>query len=121
MTEAINTTAVDQTRLEKLLGEVGRDAAGAVALPLALVGDRLGLFSALAAGGSVTSAELAERTGLAERYLREWLLAMAAAGYVTYTEGGSGPEAKRTARYRLSPEQAEVFTNADSPAYVAGL
>jgi SAM-dependent methyltransferase len=114
--------AVDEARLEELIGQVGRDAAGAVALPLAFVGDRLGLFSTLAAGGPVTSEELAERTGLAERYLREWLLAMAAAGYVTYTDGGgSGPEAKRTARYRLSPEQAEAFTNADSPGYVAGM
>jgi 2-polyprenyl-3-methyl-5-hydroxy-6-metoxy-1,4-benzoquinol methylase len=121
MTEAIKTTAVDEARLEELRGQIGRDGAGAVTLPLALVGDRLGLFSTLAAAGPVTSAELAERTGLAERYLREWLLAMAAAGYVTYTDGGSGPEAKQTARYRLSPEQAEVLTNVDSPAYVAGL
>src|SRR4051812_23121821 len=118
MTEAIKTTAVDQARLEELLGQIARDGAGARAYPLALVGDRLGLFSTLAAGEPVTSTELAERTGLAERYLREWLLAMAAAGYVTYTGGGSGPDAKRTARYQLSPEQAEAFTNADSPAYV---
>ena len=114
--------AVDQARLEELTAQVARDAGGAVVLPLALIGDRLGLFTALAAAGPVTSAELAGRTGLAERYLREWLLAMAAAGYVTYAGGGgSGPEAKRSARYRLSPEQAEAFTNPDSPAYVSGV
>ncbi|MEW2506042.1 MULTISPECIES: methyltransferase domain-containing protein [unclassified Amycolatopsis] len=107
--------------MDELLGQVTRDAAGAVTLPLALVGDRLGLFSALASGEPVTAGELAERTGMVERYLREWLLAMAAAGYVTYTDGGSGPEAKRTARYRLSPEQADAFTNPDSPGYVAGM
>jgi SAM-dependent methyltransferase len=121
MTQTINTAAVDPARLEELLGQVSRDGAGAIAWPLALLGDRLGLFTALAAGEPVNSEELAERTGLAERYLREWLLAMAAAGYVTYTDGGSGPEAKRTARYQLSPEQAEAFTNPESPAYVAGL
>jgi 2-polyprenyl-3-methyl-5-hydroxy-6-metoxy-1,4-benzoquinol methylase len=114
--------AVDQTRLEELTAQVASDAGGAVVLSLALIGDRLGLFTALAASGPVTSAELAERTGLAERYLREWLLAMAAAGYVTYAGGGgSGPEAKRSARYLLSPEQAEAFTNPGSPAYVSGV
>jgi 2-polyprenyl-3-methyl-5-hydroxy-6-metoxy-1,4-benzoquinol methylase len=121
MTETQGTTTVDQARLKELVGRVATDVGGALALPLALVGDRLGLFSALAAvDGPVTAGQLAERTGLTERYLREWLLAMAAAGYVTYAGGDKGPEAKRTARYRLSPEQAEAFTNADSPEYVAG-
>ena len=114
--------AVDQSRLEELTAQVASDAGGAVVLSLALIGDRLGLFTALAAAGPVTSAELAGRTGLAERYLREWLLAMAAAGYVTYAGGGgSGPGAKHAARYLLSPEQAEAFTNPDSPAYVGGV
>ncbi|MFI7611615.1 methyltransferase domain-containing protein [Nonomuraea terrae] len=117
------TTSVDQARLAELIERIITDAGAAVAFPLALVGDRLGVFSALAAAdGPVTAEQLAGRTGLAERYLREWLLAMAAAGYVTYAGGGDpGPEAKRTARYRLSPEQAEAFTNSDSPGYVAGV
>jgi 2-polyprenyl-3-methyl-5-hydroxy-6-metoxy-1,4-benzoquinol methylase len=114
--------AVDQARLEKLTAQVASDAGGAVVLSLALIGDRLGLFTALAASGPATAGQLAERTGLAERYLREWLLAMAAAGYVTYAGGGgSGPEAKRSARYRLSPEQAEAFTDVGSPAYAGGV
>jgi SAM-dependent methyltransferase len=120
MTARQESTRVDQARLEKLTGQVLEDAAGALALPLALVGDRLGLFTALSADGPVTAEQLAERTGLAERYLREWLLAMAAAGYVTYA-GGTGPDTKRTARYRLSPEQAEAFTNTESAAYLTGL
>jgi len=115
--------AVDPEALERLLGQVITDAGAAVILPLALIGDRLGLFVELGAGGPATAAELAERTGLAERYLREWLLAMAAAGYVTYQ--GDAPDAevpgsKHAARYRLSAEQAEAFTNPDSPAYVTG-
>ncbi len=110
---------VDPAALEELIGRVIGDAGGALILPLALLGDRLGLFSALAEAGTVTPAELARRTGLNERYLREWLLAMAAAGYVTYA-GANGDPSPRAARYRLSPEQAEAFTNPDSPGYVAG-
>ena len=67
----------------------------------------------------MTAEQLAAETGLSERYLREWLLAMAAAGYVVYDGSGTDGSA-RSARYRLSPEQAEVFTNPDSPAYIAG-
>lgn len=114
---------VNPDALMELIGRVIADAGGALILPLALVGDRLGLFSALASGGPVTARELAERTRLTERYLREWLLAMAAAGYVTYeaSDGdANGGQSARPARYRLSPEQAEAFTNPDSPGYVAG-
>jgi SAM-dependent methyltransferase len=116
---AADERAVDPAALEELIGRVIGDAGGALILPLALLGDRLGLFSALAAAGPVTPAELAERTGLNERYLREWLLAMAAAGYVNY-EAANGDSSPRAARYRLSPEQTEAFTNPDSPGYVAG-
>ena len=120
---AAGRPAVDPDALMELIGRVIADAGGALILPLAQLGDRLGLFSALAAGGPATSAELAERTGLTERYLREWLLAMAAAGYVTYEDAGGGADGGRSAasaRYRLSPEQAEAFTNPESPGYVAG-
>jgi SAM-dependent methyltransferase len=113
--------AVDPDALMRLIGQVIADAGGALILPLALLGDRLGLFSALASGGPATSAQLAERTGLTERYLREWLLAMAAASYVTYENSDAdGGRSAAEARYRLSPEQAEAFTNPDSPGYVAG-
>ena len=115
--------AVDPDALMALIGQVITDAGGALIVPLALLGDRLGLFSALASGGPATSGELAERTGLTERYLREWLLAMAAAGDVTYLASDAGPnddQSAASARYRLSAEQAEAFTNPDSPGYVAG-
>jgi 2-polyprenyl-3-methyl-5-hydroxy-6-metoxy-1,4-benzoquinol methylase len=115
--------AVDPDALMQLIGQVIADAGGALILPLALLGDRLGLFSALASGGTATSAQLAGRTGLTERYLREWLLAMAAAGYVTYEGSDAVTDSNgsaASARYRLSPEQAEAFTQPDSPGYVAG-
>ena len=114
---------VDPEAFEELIGQVISDAGGALILPLAFLGDRLGLFSALASGGPVTAGELAQRTGLTERYLREWLLAMAAAGYVTYAGSDAhadGGRSAASARYRLSPEQTEAFTNPDSPGYVAG-
>ena len=120
---AADHNAVDPEALKELIGQVIADAGGALILPLALLGDRLGLFSALATDGPATAGELAQRTELTERYLREWLLAMAAAGYVTYagSEGdANGGRSASSARYLLSPEQAEAFTNPDSPGYVAG-
>lgn len=111
---------VDEAALGELLGRVIGDAGGALILPLALLGDRLGLFTALASAESpVTAGELAARTGLSERYLREWLLAMATAGYVAYVSA-DGDRSALAAHYRLTPEQAQAFTNPDSPAYVAG-
>ena len=114
---------VDQAAFEQLLGQVISDVGAAVTVPLVLLGDRLGLFASLAAGGPVTATELAGRTGLVERYVREWLLAMAASGYVTYRGGDPAagqPDSAYAARYALSPEQTEAFTNPASPGYVAG-
>jgi 2-polyprenyl-3-methyl-5-hydroxy-6-metoxy-1,4-benzoquinol methylase len=103
--------AVDEERLNALLGTVIGDLGGLLTAPLVRLGDRLGLFTALAAAGASTSSELADRTGLTERYVREWLLAMAASGYVDHLGEG---------RFELSPEQVQLFVEADSPAYVLG-
>ena len=102
---------VDRGRLEQLVGQVVVDLGGAWIAPLVRIGDRLGLFAALAEGGTMTPDVLAERTGTVPRYVAEWLLAMAASGYV---------EHRGDDRYGLSPEQAALFTDPDSPAYVAG-
>jgi SAM-dependent methyltransferase len=85
------------------------DVAGALTSSLVVIGDKLGLYKALARG-SATPGELAARTGTTERYVREWLNAQAAAGYVTY-EGG---------RYTLPPAHAACLTDEDSPACVLG-
>jgi SAM-dependent methyltransferase len=79
---------------------------------LVVMGDRLGLYRALARRGALTSGELAAETGTAERYVREWLNAQAAGGYVEYE-----PE---TGRYSLPPEQAVALTDESSPAYLPG-
>jgi SAM-dependent methyltransferase len=102
---------VDEARLNQLLEQVIGDMGGALTSALVRIGDELGLYRALDAAGPCTSAELAAHTGTAERYVREWLNNQAAAGYVSYAGGQ---------RYSLSPEQAELFVNEDSPACVLG-
>ncbi len=100
---------------EKLMGFVFRavDEVGATLnTALVVMGDKLGLYRAMAGAGPLTPAELAERTGTAERYVREWLGAQAAGSYVTY-DPDSG-------RYTLPPEQAVALTESDSPAYLPG-
>jgi 2-polyprenyl-3-methyl-5-hydroxy-6-metoxy-1,4-benzoquinol methylase len=77
------------------------------------MGDKLGLYRALAGAGPLSPAELAERTGTAERYVREWLNAQAAGGFVEYDPDGG--------RYSLAPEQAVALTDTSSPAYLPGL
>jgi SAM-dependent methyltransferase len=79
---------------------------------LVVMGDKLGLYQALAGAGGLTPVELARRTGVAERYVREWLNAQAAGGYVEYD-----PD---TGTYTLPPEQANALTDRDSPAYLPG-
>jgi SAM-dependent methyltransferase len=91
------------------VGEVGATLNTA----LVVMGDRLGLYKALADAGPLTPAELAKHTGTAERYVREWLNAQAAGGYVTY-DPDSG-------RYTLPVEHAIALTDESSPAYLPGL
>jgi SAM-dependent methyltransferase len=102
---------VNEARLNEFVGKMIGDMGGAISGALMLVGDRLGLYKALEAGPQ-SSAELAARTGTAERYVREWLSANAAAGYVEYDAD--------TERFSLSPEQAMVFANENSPVFMPG-
>jgi SAM-dependent methyltransferase len=103
---------VNEQKLHDLLGRAIVDFGGANMAPLVLIGDRLGLYRALAEHGPVTSTELAAHTGTHERYVREWLNAQAASGYVTYL-ADSG-------RYGLSAEQALAFAEEDGPAFIVG-
>ena len=77
-------TQVDEAKLEALVGTTVGELAAAVSGVLALLGDRLGLYSAMAGAGPLTASALAERTGTAERYVREWLHNQAAGGIVDY-------------------------------------
>ena len=110
-------TAIDPDQLQSLVEQAVGDFGAVLGAALVVVGDRLGLYRALAEHGSSTPAELATATGTVERNVREWLSAQAAAGYVTY----DGPQdSGADDRFSLSPEQAEAFTNQGSPAFVVG-
>jgi 2-polyprenyl-3-methyl-5-hydroxy-6-metoxy-1,4-benzoquinol methylase len=105
--------SVDETKLNELLGKVVGDVGAAMSAALVVIGDKLGLYKAMAEAGPVTPSDLARLTGTTERYVREWLNAQAASGYVLY-EAASG-------RFSLSPEQAFAFADDTSPASVPGL
>jgi len=98
----------DEAKLNEFMGKVVGDIGAAIHAPLIVIGDKLGLYKAMAAGGPLTPAELAAKTNTAERYIREWLNANAAAGYVTYDPANQ--------RYELPPEQAFALTVMDIPA-----
>jgi 2-polyprenyl-3-methyl-5-hydroxy-6-metoxy-1,4-benzoquinol methylase len=105
---------IDEGKLNAFLGKVVTDVGGAMSAALVVIGDKLGLWKALAkADKPVSPAELAKRTETSERYIREWLNAMAAGGYVTYCVD--------TQTYRIEPEQAVALADSDSPAFVPGL
>jgi len=109
---AVQTVAIDEGKLNAFLGQVIGELGATVNAGLIVIGDKLGLYKAMAGSGPMTSVDLAEKTGLAERYVREWLNAQAAGGYVSYDAG--------TGRYQLEPEQALALANEDSPAFVGG-
>jgi ubiquinone/menaquinone biosynthesis C-methylase UbiE len=108
----MSTTMLDPERLDALLGQAVAEFGATVNAALVVIGDRLGLYRALAGSDALTSTELAERTGTAERYVREWLNAQAASGYVDYHAA--------TGRYALGPEQAAILADESSPAFVGG-
>jgi SAM-dependent methyltransferase len=105
------TPALDEAALMAFVGEAVTDVGRLLGGSMVVLGDRLGLYRALADAGPLTPAELADRTGTVERYVREWLSAQAATGYVTYEGDG---------RFSLSPEHAVVLTDESSPACVIG-
>jgi SAM-dependent methyltransferase len=109
---AIRLNDINQGSLEQLQGKVIGDVAGALGLLMAYMGDKLDLYSALAEISPATPQELADNTGMNERYLREWLSANAAAGYVNYEAA--------TGRFSMSPEQAVVFAAEGHPACMQG-
>ena len=108
-----NMAQLDENRLQQFVGKMLGDLGGAFSVPTVRIGLRLGLFDALHEGGPATSDELAKRAGgLTERYVREWALAQAANGFIDYNAASR--------KFSLSPEQAMVFAEKDSPVYLAG-
>jgi SAM-dependent methyltransferase len=103
---------VDQAKLDKVIGQLLSDLGGAASVPMVRIGDALGLYKALHAGGPMTSEELAAKVGVNERYLREWVAHQAASNYLSYDAN--------TQRFALPEEQAMVFAVEDSPVYMMG-
>src|SRR5271154_4100424 len=102
---------LDMDKLNAFVGRFVGDLGAAVHTGMVVIGEKLGLYKALATG-PMSSSELASKTGTDERYVREWLASQAAGGYVTYDE--------KVNKFSLSPEQAFALANEDSPAYLPG-
>ena len=107
------TVTIDEARVERFAGLVVQEAGAALNTALVAIGDRLGLYRAMADGRPVSSDELAAATDTHERYVREWLAAQAASGFVEYE-----PD---TGRYALPAEHALVLADDASPVALAGL
>lgn len=103
---------VDEARVEAFAEQVTTDWGAAASVLMSYIGDRLGLYRAMAGAGPLTAAELAARTGTAERYVQDWLDNQAAGGYVTYDPA--------TGRYELPMEHAIALAVEDSPASLSG-
>jgi SAM-dependent methyltransferase len=103
---------MNERKLQEFVGKALTEMGAGMNVALVVIGDKLGLYKAMAGAGGLTSAELAKRTGTNERYVREWLNAQAAGGYVTYDP------AKKT--YTLPPEQASCLADESSPTFLPG-
>src|SRR5258707_2416511 len=104
---------VDPDKLNSFMGKMVGDIGTALNASLMLIGDKLGLYKTLAAKGPINSSELAQLTGTSERYVREWLAAQAASGYVEY-DAASG-------KFSMQPEQNMVFGDEDKPVFMGSV
>jgi SAM-dependent methyltransferase len=103
---------IDETALQNLVGKMVGDLGAVVSGALVVLGDRLGLYRALAEVGPADSAKLAKHTGLDERYVREWLANQAASGYINYEP--------KTGSFSMSAEQKAIFADPESPVAMTG-
>jgi SAM-dependent methyltransferase len=101
--------AIDEAKLQEFLGKMIGEVGAAMGIGLVLLGDKLGLYKTLAVVGSLTSAELASRTGTSARHVREWAAAQAAGGYINFDSA--------TEQFSMSPEQALVLADENGPAF----
>jgi SAM-dependent methyltransferase len=106
------TQTIDEGKLDEFMGRFVGDLGAAISAALVVIGDRLGLYRAMADGSPVSPEELAEQTGTDPRYVREWLANQAAGGYVAY-DAANG-------QFSLTPEQSFALAQEGSPAFVPG-
>lgn len=112
MTQTALSLDINEDKMNAFLGKVVGDFGASLSTVLGYIGQKLGLYEALANSEGMTSAELAEKTGTTERYVREWLVNQAAGEYVHYDPS--------TGKYSMLPEQAVALTDENSPYYVGG-
>jgi SAM-dependent methyltransferase len=109
----MSATGIDEAKLEAFMGQAVTDMGAIISAPLMVIAEKLGLYKAMAGARPLSSQEVAERSGAAERYVREWLRNQAAGGYVSYD-----PESDR---YTLPDEHALALADEDSPFYILGV
>lgn len=103
---------IDKSKLDKFMMRAVEDMASSLGAMMIILGDRLGLYKVMAKTGPITSDSLSTNTNTSERYIREWLASQAAAGYVSYNPADR--------KYSLSPENAMVLADENSPYYIMG-
>jgi SAM-dependent methyltransferase len=108
----VAATEIDMDKLQAFMGQVVTDMGAVISAPLMVIGEKLGLYKAMAGAGPLSSGEVAEKAGVAERSVREWLRNQAAGGYVTYDAESD--------RYTLPDEHAMALADEESPVYVLG-
>src|SRR5690554_2030120 len=104
------STAIDTAKLDALLARAIGDLSSGYGGVMVSLGNRLGLYKAMAGAGPLSARELASRAGCAERYVREWLNSQVAGGYVAYHAISD--------TYELTPEQALMLADEDSPVFI---
>jgi SAM-dependent methyltransferase len=109
---AVSEQTIDEQKLGAFMNQAVGELGATLGAALVVIGDQLGLYKAMAGAGLLTPAQLAARTGTAERYVREWLNAQAAGGYVTYDPP--------TKSYELPAEQAMALADETSPFFICG-
>lgn len=103
---------LNEAKLNEFLGTMVTEMGAAANGALIIMGDKLGLYTSLAASGPMSSEQLAQDTGTTERYVREWLAAQAASGYIEYDASSE--------EFSMTPEQNAVFGDKDSPVLMTG-
>lgn len=112
MSTAVESMKIDETKLNAFVGKVVGEFGVTLSAALVVIGDKLGLYRAMAGAGWIGVEELARRTGTSVRYLREWLVNQSAGGYVEYDSDSR--------RYRLPDEHAIALTDEDGPFFITG-
>src|SRR5262245_61144312 len=105
------TSNIDIEKAKKTAEQIFGFLGGAMASAMIHLGDRMGIYQQMNGAGGVTSDELARKTGLNERWVREWLYQQASSGVIDYKGDG---------RFELSPESASVLADENSPFFLAG-